>query len=96
MDEQSIQNEVILGVDTHLDVNVGAVISHTGKLLGTLATSTSAKGYIGLLNGHAHSVVFDEPVSKVRELMGPALPASCAGKELMYSKSIVRTAASAG
>lgn len=49
MDEQSIQNEVILGVDTHLDVNVGAVISHTGKLLGTLATATSTKGYIELL-----------------------------------------------
>ncbi|WP_312184113.1 IS110 family transposase [Massilia timonae] len=49
MDEQSIQNEVILGVDTHLDVNVGAVISRMGKLLGTLATATSAKGYIELL-----------------------------------------------
>ena len=30
------QVEVILGVDTHLDVHVGAVISQTGKLLGTL------------------------------------------------------------
>jgi len=49
MDEQSIQNAVILGVDTHLDVNVGAVISHSGKLLGTLATATSAKGYTELL-----------------------------------------------
>lgn len=49
MDEQSIQNEVILGVDTHLDVNVGAVISHTGKLLGTLATATNTKGYLELL-----------------------------------------------
>lgn len=49
MDDQSIQNEVILGVDTHLDVNVGAVISHTGKLLGTLATTTDACGYLQLL-----------------------------------------------
>lgn len=49
MDDQSIQNEVILGVDTHLDINVGAVISHAGKLLGTLATATNASGYMQLL-----------------------------------------------
>lgn len=28
MDNQSVQNEVILGVDTHLDTHVAAVISH--------------------------------------------------------------------
>lgn len=49
MDDQSIQNEVILGVDTHLDINVGAVINHAGKLLGTLATETNANGYLQLL-----------------------------------------------
>ncbi len=54
MDDQAIRNEVILGVDTHLDFNVGAVISQTGKLLGTLATATSAKGYLELL-AWAHS-----------------------------------------
>lgn len=45
MDEQSIQNEVILDVDTH----VVAVTSHAGKLLGTLATPTNANGYLALL-----------------------------------------------
>lgn len=30
MENQSVQNEVILGVDTHLDTHVAAVISHTG------------------------------------------------------------------
>ena len=49
MDDQVIQNEVILGVDTHLDVNVGAVINHAGRLLGTLSTATSASGYMDLL-----------------------------------------------
>ena len=38
---QSIQNEAILGVDTYLDMHVAAVISHTGRLLGTLATPTN-------------------------------------------------------
>ena len=49
MGAQSIQSEVILGVDTHLDTHVGAVISETGKLLGTLAVSTDSAGYLKLL-----------------------------------------------
>ena len=44
------QDEVILGVDTHLDVHVGAVISITGKLLATQAVDTTASGYLQLLN----------------------------------------------
>jgi transposase len=49
MDNQSVQNEVILGVDTHLDTHVAAVISHAGQLLGTLSIPTSAAGYLKLL-----------------------------------------------
>ena len=49
MDEQPIKIEVILGVDTHLDTHVAAVISHAGKLLGTLATPTTSAGYLQLL-----------------------------------------------
>lgn len=49
MTDQPIQNEVILGVDTHLDTHVAAVISSAGKLLGTLATPTDASGYLKLL-----------------------------------------------
>jgi transposase len=45
LDNQSLQNEVILGVDTHLDTHVGAVINDAGKLIGTLATPTTAAGY---------------------------------------------------
>ena len=43
------QHEVILGVDTHLDVHVGAVVSETGKLLGTLSVPTDMAGYLNLL-----------------------------------------------
>jgi len=43
------QNEVILGVDTHLDTHVGAVISDTGKLLGTRSVTTDTAGYLDLL-----------------------------------------------
>ncbi|WP_239700675.1 IS110 family transposase [Massilia sp. 9096] len=49
MDNQSMQNEVILGVDTHLDTHVGAVINDAGKLIGTLVTPTTASGYQKLL-----------------------------------------------
>lgn len=44
------QDEVILGVDTHLDMHVGAVISITGKLLATQAVETTASGYLRLLS----------------------------------------------
>lgn len=40
------QEEVILGLDTHLDVHVGAVISVTGKLLATKAVPTDTAGYL--------------------------------------------------
>jgi hypothetical protein len=43
------QIEVILGVDTHLEVHVGAVISETGKLLGTRSASVDSGGYLDLL-----------------------------------------------
>lgn len=44
------QQEVILGVDTHLDVHVGVVISEIGQLLGTRSVSTSSAGYLDLLS----------------------------------------------
>ena len=40
---------VILGVDTHLDIHVGAVISQAGKLLGTRIIQTSRTGYQELI-----------------------------------------------
>lgn len=42
--------EVILGVDTHLDVHVGAIIAVNGKLLGTRSVSTSSTGYLDLFH----------------------------------------------
>lgn len=41
--------EVVLGVDTHLDAHVGALLSKTGKLLGTLVVPVSTEGYQHLL-----------------------------------------------
>jgi len=41
--------EVILGVDTHLDVHVGVVIDGVGRLQGTLAVATNPAGYEQLL-----------------------------------------------
>ena len=42
-------SEIILGVDTHLDVHVGAVISASGSLLGTRSISVTGQGYRDLL-----------------------------------------------
>ena len=50
MDSSLIQNEVILGVDTHLDVHVGVAINHQGKIIGTLTSiPTNTAGYQRLL-----------------------------------------------
>lgn len=43
------QNAIILGVDTHLDTHVGAVISEIGKLLGIVSVSADTGGYRKLL-----------------------------------------------
>nr|WP_240645359.1 hypothetical protein [Escherichia albertii] len=48
-DRQSSET-VILGVDTHLDIHVGAVISQAGKLLGTHIIQTNQAGYLELLD----------------------------------------------
>lgn len=50
MKEESSCKEVILGVDTHLDVHVGAVIDQAGKLLGTKSASANSIGYRDLFN----------------------------------------------
>jgi transposase len=47
--EQQAGEDVILGVDTHNDVHVAAVITVLGVLLGTQAFPTTAAGYVGLL-----------------------------------------------
>jgi transposase len=49
MENQEIHAEVILGVDTHLDVHVGVVIDTIGRVLGTLSVGTHDKGYQQLL-----------------------------------------------
>lgn len=49
MDKQSIQCEVILGVDTHLDKHVGVVIDSHGKMLDVLSIETNGTGYQNLL-----------------------------------------------
>lgn len=41
---------VIPGVDTHLDVHVGTVISQAGKLPGTHIIQTNQAGYLELLD----------------------------------------------
>jgi transposase len=45
MTNQTYYDEVILGVDTHLDIHVGAVITSAGKLLGTRTVSVTIQGY---------------------------------------------------
>ena len=49
MDPQTTQSEIILGVDTHLDVHVGVVIDGVGRIKGILSIPTTPSGYEQLL-----------------------------------------------
>lgn len=49
MENQENRAEVILGVDTHLDVHVGVVIDAAGRVLGTLSVGTHNDGYKQML-----------------------------------------------
>ena len=46
---KQLPNEVILGVDTHLDKHVGVIIDGLGKFLGNLSIETNFVGYQQLL-----------------------------------------------
>ncbi len=46
---EELLHEVILGVDTHLDMHVGVIINDVGKFLGYLSIETNCAGYQQLL-----------------------------------------------
>jgi hypothetical protein len=48
-DAEKAATEVILGVDTHLDVHVAVALDHLGRRLGELSVPTKAKGYESLV-----------------------------------------------
>ena len=43
------ESPVTVGVDTHLDLHVAAVLGHTGRLLATQAFPASTRGYVALV-----------------------------------------------
>jgi len=44
-----VVKEVVLGVDTHLDVHVAVTLDGLGRRLGELAVATTEKGYESLI-----------------------------------------------
>jgi transposase len=48
-DAERAATEVVLGVDTHLDVHVVVAPDHLGRRLGELRVPTTAKGYESLV-----------------------------------------------
>jgi hypothetical protein len=83
------QSEVILGVDTPLDKHVGAVISDTGRLLGSLSVATDTAGYLDLLTwansfGQLHRAGVEGTGT-----YGQVWPACYEIMRLRYLKSIV-------
>ena len=57
--QKSVVREVVLGVDTHLEVHVAVVLDRLGRRLGELAVPTTARGYESLsLPGRKASAVW--------------------------------------
>ena len=90
MDGTLVQNEVILGVDTHLDTHVGVVINDQGKVIGILTSiPTNRAGYLKLLTWARSLGNVGVLALKVQEHMALVLPVYCANRVLKYGKSIV-------
>jgi transposase len=49
VDGMDSADEVVLGVDTHLDVNVAVALDKLGRRLGVLKVPTTTRGYERLL-----------------------------------------------
>jgi transposase len=50
MDGTDSADEVVLGVDTHLDLNVAVALDQLGRRLGELKVPTTTRGYERLLS----------------------------------------------
>jgi hypothetical protein len=48
-DAERAATEVVLGVDTHLDVHVAVALDRLGRRLGELSVPTTVKGYESLV-----------------------------------------------
>jgi transposase len=74
---------VTVGVDTHLEVHVAAVVDQTGRLLGTQGFPASTRGSVALVTwaerfGPVARVGVEAPAPS-----GPAWPALCAPMGLL-------------
>ncbi len=69
--------EVVLGVDTHLDVHVAVALDHLGKRLGAAALPTTEKGYEELVSwAERFGLVRCAPVWRGPAATGPDSPAT--------------------
>ena len=63
-------SEVILGIDTHLDVHVAVALDGLGRRLGDLNAPTTVRDTRNSCTGRRASVPCAVPVWKVRAAMG--------------------------
>jgi hypothetical protein len=74
-DAKRAATEVVLGVDTHLDVHVVVALDHLGRRLGELSVSTTAKGYESLVCwAEGFGAVRCAGVEGTSRAMGPGSP----------------------
>jgi hypothetical protein len=87
---------VTVGVDTHLDLHVAAVLDHTGRLLATQAFPASTRGYVVLVTWAERFGPSNGSGSKAPAPTALGWPGSCAPTVWTLSRSTGLTAAFGG
>ena len=71
-----VVEEVVLGVDTHLDVHVAVALDGLGRRLGELTVPTTEKGYRTSSPGRKASAPWEAPVWRGPAATAPGSPAT--------------------
>jgi Transposase len=87
---------VTVGVDTHLETHVAAVIDQTGRLCGTQEFPASTRGYVALVTWAEGFGAVERVGVEGTGTFGPALPALSAPMGWRWSRWPGLTAASGG
>jgi hypothetical protein len=90
------ESPVTVGVDTHLDTHMAAVIDQAGRLLDTQPFPASTRGYVALVTWAEHFGPVECIGVEAPAPMGPAWPASPTPTASRSSRSTGPTAAPAG
>jgi hypothetical protein len=77
---------VTVGVDTHLDLHLAAVVDQTGRLLGTKEFAASTRGYVALVTWAERFGAVERVGVEGTGTYGAGWPALCAPTASRWSR----------